>query len=268
MVSVKKIVIGALATLAPVSPSAFADGKMVYLAQRVVLPSDAVKGLVTVSSASRKTIVVPAVVMPREGREAVVVARAELVATDAPFTVLFTAYGKTGEVVAANLELPSISAEEVGTLDEAGLKRRLSDKRVELKKLEGENETRRTQLLQLQRTAGVVGAQPREIDNGDVNSSVKLAQERLAALKGGDLPPNYKKREAELSAYLNVLSTELKSAKDGADGRLSDASKEFLEKRTLVETTRGEHIDLLQAELASLRRQRQEVEGRGSRETP
>jgi hypothetical protein len=89
---------------------------------------------------------------------------------------------------------------------------------------------------------------------------LKLAQARLATLNAAPLPPNYKRREAELSAYLNVLSTELKLAKEGGGGILSDASREVLDKRALVESTKDEHIDLLQDELARLRRQREEAE--------
>ena len=80
----------------------------------------------------------------------VVVARSELAPTEAPYSVLFTAYGKTGEVVSASLALSSISAEDVGGLDEASLKRRLSEKRVELKRLEGDSDAKRAQLKQLQ----------------------------------------------------------------------------------------------------------------------
>lgn len=267
MVSGKKTFIAALVVLPLIASSALAETKTVYLARRLALPSEAIRGVVTISNGSQKTIVVPAVVVSLEGKESVVAARAELSSTDAPFKVLFTAYGKTGEVVAASLELQGLSPEEVFTSDEAALKRRLSDKRGEFKKLEVEDESKRAQLQQLQKGSGLAGGASQGGDRSDETSSVKLAQERLSALKGGDLPPNYKKREAELSAYLNVVSTELKSAKDGADDKLSDASRELLEKRTLVETTKGEHIDLLQAELARLRRQRQELEGQPSKES-
>jgi hypothetical protein len=103
-------------------------------------------------------------------------------------------------------------------------------------------------------------AQSSADDLEGMSSSVKLAQERLSAVKSGNLPPNYKRREAELSAYLNVLSTELKIAQDGGGDLLSDASKEMLEKRDLIEATKDEHIDLLQEELTQIRKQREAAE--------
>ena len=95
-----------------------------------------------------------------------------------------------------------------------------------------------------------------------MSSSIKFVQERLSAVKSGNLPPNYKRREAELSVYLNVLSTELKIAQNGGGDLLSDASKEMVEKRELIEATKDEHIDLLQEELARIRKQREAAERR------
>jgi hypothetical protein len=57
-----------------------------------------------------------------------------------------------------------------------------------------------------------------------------------------------------------VLSTELKIAQDGGGDLLSDASKEMLEKRDLIEATKDEHIDLLQEELTQIRKQREAAE--------
>ncbi|NDF16216.1 hypothetical protein EB061_13015, partial [bacterium] len=71
-------------------------------------------------------------------------------------------------------------------------------------------------------------------------------------------PPNFKKREAELSTYLNTLSTELKASEEG--GAFDGASKELQAKEDLIEATKYEHLDLLKDELAELRRKREALE--------
>jgi hypothetical protein len=85
-----------------------------------------------------------------------------------------------------------------------------------------------------------------------------LAQERQRELSNRETPPNYAKREAELSAQLNVLATKLKTSEDSED--FDSGSKELEEKQALIQSTKYEHLDILKDELAELRRQREALE--------
>ncbi len=270
MASVKSLVTGLMCALC-VSPieNANAESVSVHFVHRLSIPSQPVKAFVSVSDTEKLLTIVPAAVIAQDGGEVTVVGEGTLSRTEGPLSVLFTLYGKTGEVVSEKLELYPFSRNQELLMDVPHVRNWAADQKTALKKLENEEQSQRAQLQQLQKgVKGRGGAAPVNVDVAQssaddlegMSSSVKFAQERLSAVKSGNLPPNYKRREAELSAYLNVLSTELKIAQDGGGGLLSDASKEMLEKRELIEATKDEHIDLLQEELTQIRKQREAAE--------
>ncbi len=244
-----------------VASTVVAQTKPIHVAHRFSMTAPPVKGVVVLTSGDRILTAVPGVFIPRDGGGYTLVAEGMVPDSVDDVAALVTAISKTGEVFNAVVQPSSPEF----SFDMNRLKTWGSDKKAELKTLEAEEQNLRGQLQQLEKRGGrqVTGGRSESGTGGDladVATSLKLAQARMATLNAVALPPNYKRREAELSAYLNVLSTELKLARDGGGGVLSDASREALDKRALVESTKDEHIDLLEDELARLRRQREEAE--------
>ena len=250
-----------------------ADDAVVTLAQPVQLGGEPRQATVLVTQGEKVVGVVPARAVRSEGSSTVtVVGRLQLPLEGGPYKALFVAYGKTGEVGAAKRDIADLRTEPSVLLDSEELKRRLAEQRTELRKRDEVVGTQRSKLRQVQEEVNNIANVSRIVDAEDelqvvkaeeekVTASLKLARDRLQALKGRSVPPNYKKREAELAAYLTVLATELKLSE--THGGLSEASKELEEKRELIESTKDEHMDLLKDELARLRRQREAAERGG-----
>lgn len=248
----------------------FAAPSPVTLVQTVDFPSVPDRATVTVSQGSRVVAVVPAAIVMQEGSPSVtVVGRATLPIEAGPYKLLFTVYSKTGEIGAATREIADARLEPAVLLDVSDLKRRLSEQKTELRKWDDKSAEQRGRLQRIQAQADTAKSVGRIIDaddelriakeeNARLTASLALAQERQLALKSRESPPNFKKREAELTTYLNLLSTELKTAEQ--EGAFEGGSKELQRKRDLIEATRYEHIDLLKEELVRLRRQREQLE--------
>ena len=272
MASVKSLVTGLICALCMSAiEKVGAESVSVHFAHRLSLPSQPVKAVVAVSDSDKLLTIVPAEAIAEDGGKVTVVGEVILSRAVGPLSVLFTLYGKTGEVVSEKLEISPFFRNQELLMDVPHVKNWAADQKMALKKLENEAQAQRTHLQQLQKGAkGREGAVQVSSDLAPIStddlegmsSSIKFVQERLSAVKSGNLPPNYKRREAELSVYLNVLSTELKIAQNGGGDLLSDASKEMVEKRELIEATKDEHIDLLQEELARIRKQREAAERR------
>lgn len=250
-----------------------ADDAVVTLAQPVQLVGEPRQAAVLVTQGEKVVGVVPARAVRGEGSSTVtVVGRLQLPLEGGPYKALFVAYGKTGEIGAAKRDIADLRTEPSVLLDSEELKRRLAEQRAEFRKREEVAGAQRSKLRQVQEEVNNIANVSRIVDAEDelqvlkaeeerANASLKLARDRLQALKGRATPPNYKKREAELAAYLTVLATELKLSE--THGGLSDASKELEEKRELIESTKDEHMDLLKDELVRLRRQREAAERGG-----
>ena len=202
-----------------------------------------------------------------------VVGRATIPIEGGPYKALFTVYAKTGEIGSAVREIKDVRLEPAVLLDVPELKRRLGEQKAELLKKDKQSNEQKTRLKKVQQQADTISKVGKIIDvddelravkdeNARLVASIALAQERALALKSKETPPNYKKREAELSAYLNTLSTELKASEEG--GAFDSASKELQEKKGLIEATKYEHLDLLKDELAEIRRKREALERKGA----
>lgn len=255
------------------SQAAHADDAMVTLVQPVLLAGEPRQATILVSEGDKIVGVAPARAVRSEGTSTVtVVGRLKLPLTGGPYKALFVAYGKTGELGSAARDIADLRIESSVLLDSEELKRRLAEQRAELRKREEALGAQRSKLRNVQEEVNNIANVSRIVDAEDelqalkseeerVNASMTLARDRLQALKVLPPPPNYKKREAELAAYLTVLATELKLSETHSG--LSDASKELEEKRQLIESTKDEHMDLLKDELARLRRQREAAERSG-----
>lgn len=245
---------------------------LVHVVEFAAVPD---RATITVSQGAKVVAVVPGAIVIQEGSPTVtIVGRATLPIEGGPYKILFTVYAKTGEIGSATREIPDVRLEPAVLLDVSELKRRLGEQKAELRKWDDKSNEQRSRLKKVQAQADTAKSVGRIIDaddelrmvkeeNSRLTASLALAQERQVALKSRESPPNFKKREAELSTYLNLLSTELKTAEE--DGAFEGGSKELQQKRDLIEATRYEHIDLLKEELVRLRRQREQLEKDGNR---
>jgi hypothetical protein len=248
----------------------------VTLVQSVAFPVVPDKATVVISQGEQIVAVVPAAIVVQEGVPSVmVVGRATLPIEGGPYTALFTVYSKTGEVGSATREVKDARLEPAVLLEVSELKRRLTEQKAELRKWDVQSTEQKTKLKKVQEQADTFASVSRIVDADDelraakdeshrLMASIALAQERQSALKSRETPPNYKKREAELSAQLNVMATNLKASQE--DESLAAGSKELQEKQALVESTKYEHIDLLKDELVSLRRKREALEKNAAQE--
>jgi hypothetical protein len=249
---------------------AHAAPEPVTLVQSVEIASLPDKANVVVSQGTNVIAVVPAAIVAHDGSPVVtVVGRATLPIEGGPYKALFTVYAKTGEMGSALREIRDVRLEPAVLLDVSELKRRLGEQKAELHKWDKQSNEQRSRLKKLQQQADTISKVGKIIDiddelraakeeNARLVASIALAQERALALKSKETPPNYKKREVELSTYLNTLSTELKASEEG--GAFDSASQELQEKKDLIEATKYEHLDLLKDELAEMRRKREALE--------
>ncbi|MEY4668969.1 MAG: hypothetical protein RL518_1668 [Pseudomonadota bacterium] len=248
----------------------------VTIAHSVEFPVLPDKASVVVSQGTQVVAVVPAAIVVRDGSSAVtVIGRATLPIDGGPYKALFTVHAKSGEIGSSVREIRDVRLEPAVLLDESELKRRLGEQKAELYKWEKQASDQRVRLKKVQQQADTVSSVGKIIDADEelraakdehdrLVASVSLAQERQLALKTRDTPPNFKKREAELSTYLNLLSTEVKASEEG--GAFDDATQELQAKKDLIESTKYEHIDLLKDELAELRRKREALERKAAEE--
>ena len=258
-------------------PPAHATPAPVTLVQSVNFSALPDKATVVVSQEAGVVAVVPAAIVVQEGSPSVmVVGRATLPIEGGPYTALFTVYSKTGDISSATREIKDLRLEPAVLLEVSELKRRLLEQKSELRKWDVQATDQKTKLKKVQEQADTLASVSRIVDTDDelraakdenyrLTASIALAQERQFALKSREVPPNYKKREAELSVQLNVLATKLKVSEDQDD--LASGSKELQEKQALIDSTKYEHIDLLKDELANLKRKREALEKSAAVET-
>jgi hypothetical protein len=251
-------------------PHAFAAPAPVTIAQSVEFSAVPDEAVVVVSQGDRVVAVVPAATVVQTGSPSVmVVGRVTLPIEGGPYKALFTLKAKTGEVGSSVREIKDVRLEPAVLLDVPELKRRLGEQKAELHRWDKQSNEQRSRLKKIQQQADTLSRVGKIIDtdeelraakdeNAGLGASISLAQARQQALKSRETPPNFKKREAELSAYLNTLSTELKASEEG--GAFDGASKELQAKEDLIEATKYEHLDLLKDELTELRRKREALE--------
>ena len=251
-------------------PVAFAAPSPVTVLQIVDFPAVPDQGVVVVSQGDSVVAVVPAATVVQSGASSVMaVGRVTLPIEGGPYKALFTLKTKTGEIASSVREIKDVRLEPAVLLDVAELKRRLGEQKAELHKWDKQVNQQRSRLKQIQQQADTLSSVGKIIDtdeelraakdeNARLVASISLAEARQHALKSRENPPNFKKREAELSTYLNTLSTELKASEEG--GAFDEASKELQAKEDLIEATKYEHLDLLKDELAELRRKREALE--------
>lgn len=114
------------------------------------------------------------------------------------------------------------------------------------------------ELLKLERAIG--GENPAADSDGNRRRLLELRQlvkQRKESIKTQSTPVAFKKRESELSAQLNALTTALRDEEARHRDGSRTVSPELQAKLDLIESTKNEHIDLLRKELLELRRERE-----------
>jgi predicted nucleic acid-binding Zn-ribbon protein len=255
--------------------------RLATLNQSVRVVGEAASASLVVSDDSGIIGVTPAIVVgtaTRDKDEVLVVGRLALPVAAERLSSLAIVISKSGEVASSLRQIPSLSAEPVLLLDKSSVEARLLEQRETLKKWETQLRAQEATFNRLQADADVIANVSKivnveddldaaKIDSQRLKSSLELASRRLESLKMQPAPTNFKRREAELSEQLNELSTALKTTEASALGRVAAASAELKQKLALIEATKGKQMDVLNAELARVRREREQLErdlsGRG-----
>ncbi len=253
--------------------SASAEVLPVTIVSSVGVSAKPIRALVVVSEKGHVVGVGPAEVVEEEGVSSVTaVGEVTLRLDGGPYTALFMVFGERGEVFSSTRNIMDLRTEPAVLLDSGELKRRLGEQRGELKKWDLKLNEQRVRLNKAREESETLRKVDQMIDGGNdiqasrneesgIEASLAVARMRQDALKGRATPPNFKKREAELVMHLNTLATELKELEH--DSSLGGASREYQEKRDLIEATKYEHMDLLKDELTQLRRKREELDRGG-----
>lgn len=231
------------------SRCAWGDDMVVTLSHSVALRAVPSKAYVVVYENNEVIGAQQATVSPVDASTLVTVSsRFSLPASPRHIRALFVVYGKTGEIASGEREYSDLALTAPPRLTLGELKQRLTEAKGKMRELRADGQSS---------GAGYSMAAQGSIEG--VTFYSQLAKARLESLKNDERPRNFKRREAELSAHLNNLATELKSAREASGA--ADAERELREKRDLIEATKYEQFDLLRDELARLKRERLELEG-------
>lgn len=267
-----KMLLVALALVVGTASSAAAQIRLVTISQTVRVVGEPASASLVVSG-NRGIVAVSAalVVSTPVEEEVLVVGRLTVPLADDRLSSLAVVVSKTGEATSSVREIPSIDAEPVLLLDKSAIEARLREQRTSLEKWEVQLRAQETTLNRLQDDADAVANVGKIVDTEDELDAVKadaqrleaslgLATKHLEALKTQPIPPNFKRREAELSEQLNDLSTALKTTEASALQRVAAASAELKQKLASIEATKDLQIDVVKAELVRVRRERERLE--------
>ena len=178
---------------------------------------------------------------------------------------------KSGSIRSHTTPLEANGVEGVSTLTVRELESRLSAAKSSLAKLESDKTQQSQDLERLQQDADTIANIGKIVDAEDELGAVQNDEKRLAAglaaakaqlatLKAHPGPTNYQRREAELSAFLNEYAKASRDSTSDIFQKLASAEEEAAKNQALIEETRYDHIDLLQKELISLKKERAAVE--------
>jgi hypothetical protein len=249
-----------------------AEFRTLSLLQPITIADEPDRAVMVVSSRGQTLGVVTGIIIrTAKEQDSFVVGRLTVDRSVESVSVLTAVVGRKGEVQSAVQVLADLEESPSAFLSTSELERDVVIRRKELSDLQVQRERQAANLERLQTDADVIANVGRIVDAEDELGAVKsdagrlkasllAARERLASLRSLPAPTNYERREAGIAGYLNDFS----KASHGAHGdvlqRLASAEDEMQRKVALIESTKNEHVDLLQKELASLRREREVIE--------
>lgn len=247
-------------------------GQFRYAAQTLEMSGEVGSAYMLFSTEVGVQSVVPAAVLRMANRKSIVVVsgyRDE--GAPGAMSVTGIVIGKEGAIVSHTAPIEEAGLEGVSFMSPRELSSRLESARISLTTLEKERVSQAQDLERLQEDADTIANIGRIVDAEDELGAIKNDEQRLTAsiaatkaqlavLKAQSVPANYQRREAELGAFLTNFSRASRDSNSEAFKKLAAAEDEAAKNLALIEESRFEHVDLLQKELISLRKEREAVE--------
>ena len=249
-----------------------ADVRTLSLLQSITIADQPDRAVMVVTSKGQVVGVVSGIIIrTAKEQESLVAGRLAVDRSIESLTVLTAVIGRKGEVSSATQVLADLAESPYLSLSTSELERDVVMRRKELSDLELQRERQAANLERLQTDADVIANVGRIVDAEDelgavqsdagrLKAALLAARERLASLRSLPPPTNYERREAEISGFLNEFSKASQGVHGDVLQRMASAESEMQKKVALIESTKNEHIDLLQKELASVRRERETIE--------
>jgi hypothetical protein len=246
--------------------------KTVTAAQTLDVAEEVTSAYMLFSSEVGVEGVVPATVLRLANKKSIILVGAyEEDEQPGELTVTGVVITKGGGVRSQTSPLEGAGAEGLSTLTARELQGRLAAGKASLAKLEGNKGQLAQELERLQQDADTIANIGKIVDAEDELGAVQNDEKRLAAglaaakaqlvaLKAQPGPTNYQRREAELSAFLTEYARASRDATSDIFQKLASAEEEAARNQALIEETRYDHVDLLQKELISLKKERAAVE--------
>ena len=180
-------------------------------------------------------------------------------------SALLMVLGTNGEIKSAYKEINGDEISPSTMLSSAELRDRFVERRGILRQLQSEVTAQGSRIRSLQQDADNIAMVSKIVDAEDELGEIKARLKRVSTaqsdldrrvsqMRSRPQPLNAKKREAELVEQLSELSTALSATENQAIKKISGAKGALEDKLRLIEETKGEHISLLEEELARARK--------------
>ena len=244
------------------------DARQVTIADKVAFSGEVEQVIMVAASGDKPPRAVAATWIPSKDDDQELVCIGRL--PEAPqagerLSALLMVLGTNGEVKSAFKEINGDEISPSTLLSSAELRDRFVERRGILRQLQSEITAQGSRIRSLQQDADNIAMVSKIVDAEDELGEIKARLKRVSTaqsdldrrvsqMRSRPQPLNAKKREAELVEQLSELSTALSATENQAIKKISGAKGALEDKLRLIEETKGEHISLLEEELARARK--------------
>jgi hypothetical protein len=244
------------------------DARQVTIADKVAFSGEVEQVIMVAASGDKPPRAVAATWIPSKDDDQELVCIGRL--PEAPqagerLNALLMVLGTNGEVKSAFKEINGDEISPSTLLSSAELRDRFVERRGILRQLQSEITAQGSRIRSLQQDADNIAMVSKILDAEDELGEIKARLKRVSTaqsdldrrvsqMRARQQPLNAKKREAELVEQLSELSTALSATENQAIKKISGAKGALEDKLRLIEETKGEHISLLEEELARARK--------------
>jgi len=244
------------------------DARQVTIADKVAFSGEVEQVIMVAASGDKPPRAVAATWIPSKDDDQELVCIGRL--PEAPqagerLSALLMVLGTNGEVKSAFKEINGDEISPSTLLSSAELRDRFVERRGILRQLQSEITAQGSRIRSLQQDADNIAMVSKIVDAEDELGEIKARLKRVSTaqsdldrrvsqMRARPQPLNAKKREAELVEQLSELSTALSATENQAIKKISGAKGALEDKLRLIEETKGEHISLLEEELARARK--------------